>query len=175
MAEPGTDFDEFVRGRSATLLRTAYLFTTDRQEAEDLLQEVLERLYVKWRRINGAPEAYARRILTNQAINRWRRRSRRVRETPLYDQAGESVDDHADRIAVRGTVLHALRQLPMRQRVAVVLRYLDDLSEADTARIMGCSAGTVKSHTARGLARLRLELPEAAFEPTAGSGPRRRP
>jgi len=171
MGEPGADFDEFVRGRSAALLRSAYLLTTDRQEAEDLLQDVLERLYLKWRRIDGEPEAYARRILTNQAINRWRRRSRRVRETPLYEQSGEPVDDHADAVAVRGAVLPALRALPVRQRAAVVLRYLDDLSEAETARIMGCSVGTVKSHTSRGLAQLRRVLPDAFVPaPDAGSG-----
>jgi RNA polymerase sigma-70 factor (sigma-E family) len=171
MADPGTGFDEFVRARSAALLRSAYLLTTDRQEAEDLLQEVLERLYVKWRRIDGEPEAYARRILTNQAINRWRRRSRRVREAPLYDHADVAVDDRADEVAVRGAVLHALRGLPMRQRAAVVLRYLDDLSEADTARVMGCSVGTVKSHTSRALAHLRSTLPDV-FVPSSDTGTR---
>lgn len=167
------DFDEFVRGRSAALLRSAYLLTTDRHAAEDLLQEVLERVYVKWPRIRGQPEAYARRTLTNQAINRWRWRSRRVREAPLYAETDPAVTgDHAEAVAAHRTVLSALRELPARQRAAVVLRYLDDLSEADTAQAMGCSVGTVKSHTSRGLAQLRAVLPEPSFHHT-GTAPRR--
>ncbi|MGA8114744.1 MAG: SigE family RNA polymerase sigma factor [Actinocatenispora sp.] len=164
MNDRGADFDEFVRSRSAALLRSAYLLTTDRHAAEDLLQEVLERMYVRWRRIRGAPEAYARRTLTNQAINRWRRRSRRVQEAPLHDRSDVAGrDDPAETVAARRTVLGALRELPPRQRAAVVLRYLDDLSEADTARAMGCSVGAVKSHTSRGLTHLRTVLPDASF------------
>ncbi len=175
MNDRDTGFDEFVRSRSTALLRSAYLLTTDRHAAEDLLQDVLERLYVKWRRIKGSPEAYARRILTNQAINGWRRRSRRVRETPLYEDAEmASIDaagsagagDPAEVVTARRTVLGALRGLPSRQRAAVVLRYLDDLSEADTARTMGCSVGAVKSHTHRGLAQLRTVLPDFELHPT---------
>ncbi len=175
MNDRDSDFDEFVRSRSAALLRSAYLLTTDRHAAEDLLQDVLERLYVKWRRIKGSPEAYARRILTNQAINRWRRRSRRVHETPLYEDAvpasvvgsGTGADDPAQAVTARRTVLGALRELPPRQRAAMVLRYLDDLSEADTARTMGCSVGTVKSHTHRGLAHLRTLLPDIELQPAS--------
>jgi RNA polymerase sigma-70 factor (sigma-E family) len=163
----GGSFDDFVRTRSTALLRSAYLLTTDRHAAEDLLQDTLERVYVRWHRIRDAPEAYARRALVTQAINRWRRRSRRVPEAPLYDGADPPVADHAEVVAARGTVVAALRALPTRQRAAVVLRYLDDLSEADTAAAMGCSAGAVKSHTSRGLAHLRAVLPDASFDPTA--------
>lgn len=151
-------FDEFVRSRSGALLRSAYLLTTDRQAAEDLLQDVLERVYVRWRRIRQAPEAYARRTLATQAISGWRRRRRRPEES-WYADADPPVGDHADAVAVRHSVLAALRTLPARQRAVVVLRYLDDLSEADTARVLGLSTGTVKSHAARGLARLRAALP----------------
>jgi RNA polymerase sigma-70 factor (sigma-E family) len=151
-------FDEFVRTRSPALLRSAYLLTTDQHAAEDLLQEVLERLYARWRRARNAPDAYARRILVNRAIDRWRWRGRR-REAALADLVGPAVGDHAEEVAVRQVVLTALRALPPRQRAAVVLRYLDDLSEAETAAIMRCSVGAVKSHTARGLAKLRDALP----------------
>lgn len=150
-------FDEFVRARSSALLRSAYLLTTDRHAAEDLLQDVLERVYVKWRRIRDSPEAYARRVLVNRAVDGWRRRGHR-HEVELGHGSGLSDSDHADGIATRQAVLAALRDLPKRQRTAVVLRYLDDLSEADTARAMGCSVGAVKSHAARGLAKLRASL-----------------
>ncbi|MFU8854125.1 SigE family RNA polymerase sigma factor [Micromonospora sp. SL1-18] len=151
---PTDSFDEFVRSRSAALLRSAYLLTTDRHAAEDLLQEVLERLYAKWWRARAAPDTYARKILVNRAIDRWRLRGRRP-EATLTDAASPLAADHADDVATRQVVLRALRALPPRQRAAVVLRYLDDLSEAETAQIMGCSIGAVKSHTARGLTRLR--------------------
>ncbi|MFD2763348.1 SigE family RNA polymerase sigma factor [Micromonospora eburnea] len=151
---PTDPFDEFVRSRSTALLRSAYLLTTDRHAAEDLLQEVLERLYAKWRRARAAPDTYARKIMVNRAIDRWRLRGRRP-EATLTDAAVPLAADHADEVATRQVVLGALRALPPRQRAAVVLRYLDDLSEAETAQIMGCSVGAVKSHTARGLTRLR--------------------
>jgi RNA polymerase sigma-70 factor (sigma-E family) len=152
----GDGFDDFVRSRSTGLLRVAFLLTGDRHAAEDLLQEVLEQMYVKWRRIDGAPEAYARRALVNRSTNRWRTRSRRP-EAPLahHDRAQP---DHSDDVAVRDAVIHALRALPPRQRAAVVLRYLDDLPVSDVARAMDCSEGTVKSNAARGLDHLRATL-----------------
>ncbi|XTZ18300.1 SigE family RNA polymerase sigma factor [Micromonospora echinospora] len=158
-ADPNS-FDEFVRTRSPALLRSAYLLTTDRHAAEDLLQDVLERLYARWRRARDAPDAYARRILVNRAIDRWRWRGRR-REAALADLEVPAAGDHAEEVVVRQFVLVALRTLPPRQRAAVVLRYLDDLSEAETAAIMRCSVGAVKSHTARGLARLRDAVPDS--------------
>jgi RNA polymerase sigma-70 factor (sigma-E family) len=150
------EFADFVRLRSATLLRVAYLLTGDRHAAEDLVQDVLEQLYVRWRTIRASPEAYARRALVNRAINRWRRRGRRP-ESALgdIDPAGP---DHAEDLLVRTAVVGALRELPIRQRAAVVLRFLEDLPVAEVARILDCSEGTVKSHTARGLARLREAL-----------------
>jgi RNA polymerase sigma-70 factor (sigma-E family) len=149
-------FDDFVRSRSTGLLRVAFLLTGDRHTAEDLLQEVLEQMYVHWRRIDGAPEPYARRALVNRSTNRWRTRSRRP-EAPLahHDRAEP---DHSEDVAVRDAVVGALRALPPRQRAAVVLRYLDDLPVADVARAMDCSEGTVKSNAARGLDQLRRML-----------------
>ncbi|PZG15865.1 SigE family RNA polymerase sigma factor [Micromonospora craterilacus] len=152
----GAEFDEFVRTRSVALLRVAYLLTGDRHAAEDLLQEVLEQLYLRWRRVRSSPEAYARRALVNRSINRWRRRARRP-EQALGDH-DRVARDHADDVALRQAVVAALRDLPVRQRAAVVLRYLEDLPTADVAAALGCSEGTVKSHTSRGLARLRAAL-----------------
>ena len=158
------EFDDFVRARTTGLLRIAYLLTGDAHAAEDLLQEVLEQMYVKWRRIRGAPEAYARRALVNRSANRWRRRGRRP-ETALghHDRAEP---DHSDDVVVRDAVVEALRALPPRQRAAVVLRYLDDLSVAEVARALNCSEGTVKSNASRGLEGLRAAL-TASSERTA--------
>ncbi|GAA3775481.1 SigE family RNA polymerase sigma factor [Plantactinospora mayteni] len=157
----GAEFDDFVRTRSMVLLRVAFLLTGDRHAAEDLLQEVLEQVYVRWRRVHGSPEAYARRALVNRSANRWRRRARRP-EQALGDHDGVG-RDHADAVALREVVVGALRALPARQRAAVVLRYLEDLPVADAAAAMGCSEGAVKSHASRGLARLREVLAESSL------------
>jgi RNA polymerase sigma-70 factor (sigma-E family) len=151
-----TGFDEFVHTRSTGLLRVAFLLTGDRHTAEDLLQEVLEQMYVRWRAVQGSPEAYARRALVNRATNRWRRRRRRP-ETPLahHDVAQP---DHSEGVIARDMVLEALRELPPKQRAAVVLRYLDDLPIAEVAAALECSEGVIKSNTSRGLERLRAVL-----------------
>ncbi|MBM2619983.1 SigE family RNA polymerase sigma factor [Actinoplanes sp. LDG1-06] len=153
----GAAFDDFVRSRSTGLLRVAYLLTGDRHAAEDLLQEVLEQMYVRWRRIEGAPEAYARRALVNRATNRWRWRARRP-ETTLDSGHEKPGRDHGEDVVIRAAVLDALRGLPPKQRAAVVLRYLDDLPVHEVAAALGCSDGTVKSNTARGLDRLKQVL-----------------
>ena len=150
------DFDDFVRTRSTGLLRIAYLLTGDRDAAEDILQEVLEQMYVRWRRIQGAPEPCARRALVNRSTNRWRGRGRRP-EAPL-DHHDVAEPDHSDGVAVREAVVAALRELPPKQRAAVVLRYLDDLPVVAVAEALNCSVGTVKSNAARGLERLRAVL-----------------
>jgi RNA polymerase sigma-70 factor (sigma-E family) len=158
------DFEQFVAGRSGVLLRTAYLLCAgDRGAAEDLLQDVLERMYPKWRRIKGAPEAYARAALANASANRWRRFSRRVRETPLTDVSHTTVNGPEHEVVVRDEVVRALGALPERMRAVLVLRFYDDLSEADTAAAMGCSVGTVKSQTSRGIDRLRELLGEKSL------------
>lgn len=153
-------FDEFVAGWSARLLRSAYLLTGDRGLAEDLVQDVYERLYVAWPRI-ADPGAYAHRALTRQAINRWRARSRRPTES-AFGLEHDRPDDGADaatRYPERAVMVDALRTLAPRQRAVIVLRFFADLSEADAAAAMGCSVGTVKSQTARALGRLRTVLP----------------
>ncbi|SHG01018.1 SigE family RNA polymerase sigma factor [Streptoalloteichus hindustanus] len=156
-----SDFGDFVRHRSHALLRTAYLLCGgDRHAAEDMLQEVLERVFARWNRIRGDVEPYVRAALANAAANRWRRRARRVREAPL-DLAPEPADrGPEDSVADRDRVVTALAQLPPRMRAVLVLRFFDDLSEAQTAAALGCGLGTVKSQTSRGLARLRELLGE---------------
>jgi RNA polymerase sigma-70 factor (sigma-E family) len=155
MVAPGDDFDIFVRGTSTRLLRTAVLLTGDRSAGEDLVQEVYERVYVRWRQIRGAPEAYARKALTNLVANRWRNRSRKP-EVALADHHDRPDLDGADGFAIRDQLLIALQDLPPRQRAVIVLRYYEDLTEVQTAEILRCSVGTVKSQASRALGKLRL-------------------
>ncbi len=149
------EFDEFVRARSMALLRTAVLLTGgDRGHAEDLLQDVLARMYARWSRIEG-PEAYARRALVHAAVNRWRGRGRRP-EVPLADpDPGASPGDDAAIVDLRDALGRELLHLPPRQRAVLVLRYLDDLPDEEIATALGCTVGSVRSHASRGLARLR--------------------
>ncbi|TDV53998.1 SigE family RNA polymerase sigma factor [Actinophytocola oryzae] len=156
------DFTDFVAHRAPALLRTAFLLCGgDRGAAEDLLQEVLERVYPRWRRIKDRPEPYVRAALANAAANRWRARSRRVSEVPL-DQARDTTrSGHEHQVVVHDEVVRALGELPPRMRAVLVLRFFDDMSEADVAKALRCSIGTVKSQTSRGLARLRELLGDA--------------
>jgi len=148
-------FAAYVRDRSPALLRTAYLLTGNAEEAEDLLQDALARLFNAWPRIRekDALDGYVRRTMVNLRTSRWRRRKvpsvsmADVPETPVYDaQHGP-----ADRDAMWG----ALLRLPPRMRAVLVLRFYEDLSEAEAAAALGCSIGTVKSQTSRALAKLR--------------------
>lgn len=154
------DFTDFVTHRAPALLRTAYLLCGDRGAAEDLLQDVLSRAYPKWRRIQDKPEPYVRAALVNAAANRWRTRSRRVHEVPLDHAPPKAGPGHEQQVVEQDRVVAALRELPPKMRAAIVLRYFDDMSEAEIAKAMRCSTGTVKSQTSRGLARLRELLEE---------------
>lgn len=150
-------FEEFVAGCSARLFALALLLTGGhRAEAEDLLQGALERAFRHWRRIcrGGDPGRYVRQILVNASNDRWRRLRRRPEE-PLWSGGGPAAADLAAEVADRDLLLRALAGLPARQRAVLVLRYFEDLSEAQTASVLGCSTGTVKSQAARALARLR--------------------
>lgn len=150
------DFTDFVTHRAPALLRTAFLLCGgDRGAAEDLLQDVLERAYPRWRRIRDKPEPYLRASLANAAANRWRTKSRRVSEVPLDEATAVTRTGHEQQVLDHDQVVRALHQLPPRMRAVVVLRFFDDMSEADVAKALRCSTGTVKSQTSRGLARLR--------------------
>ena len=149
------DFDEFVAARSSGLLRTAYLLTRDHALAEDLLQTALSKAWFAWARIDTSPEAYVRRILVTTYSSWWRRRWNGEQATAeLPEQVGPDAsaasDDSHDLWAAMG-------RLPRRQRAVVVLRYVEDLTEAQTAELLGCSVGTVKSQTSKALAKLRID------------------
>ena len=151
------DFNAFVVARSSALMRTAYLLTQDHQLAEDLVQTALFRTALHWQRITGDPENYARRILYTESISWWRRRSRRVAESAArYDEpsgAGADVD-------LQLSVERALQRLTPRQRAVLVLRYYEDLTEVEAARVLGVGVGTVKSMHRQALARLRAAAPD---------------
>jgi RNA polymerase sigma-70 factor (sigma-E family) len=163
-------FEDFVRGRSTALLRTSYLLTGDRGAAEDLLQGVLERVARRWASIADSPEAYVRRALTNAAVNRWRRR--RPAGVQLLDSDHPATEDVSDRVAVRDQLIRGLMALPARQRAVLVLRYFDDLTEAETADALGCAIGTVKSQASRGLERLRVLVDAQDPHPVDARSPR---
>lgn len=151
-------FEEFVHARSASLMRTALLLAgQNRAEAEDLLQVALERAYRHWSRAceSGAPERYVRRILANASADRWRKLARHPEQALTAADGGPGVPDQTAELADRDLPLRALAELPPRQRAVLVLRYFDDLPEAEVAEMLGCSLGTVKSQAARALARLR--------------------
>lgn len=157
-------FEEYVVARRAALLRTAYLLTGDPDDAEDLLQVALAKCYPRWHRLADRPEPYVRRVLARESINRWR--GRRWRETPSA-VLSEPVDPHHDPDAHdrRLELAAALGRLSPRQRAVVVLRYFDDLTERETAQLLGVSVGTVKSHARDALARLRVLLPDSELAP----------
>jgi RNA polymerase sigma-70 factor (sigma-E family) len=164
-----TSFEEFVADSSARLSTMARLLTGHRAEAEDLLQGAFERAYRRWRRISrrADPERYVCQILVNASIDRWRR-LRRHPEVPLMvTGAGPGAADTAAAVADRDLLLRGLAVLPPMQRAVLVLRYFEDLSEAQTATMLGCSVGNVKSQTAHGLARLRDSASEAGDRDTS--------
>ena len=159
----GEEFDErftaFVRSRGQHHLRVATLMTGDPDTAEDLIQASLLKLYRAWSRIDTSddPDAYLRRIIVNTRRSWWRARWRQ--ETPVPEVAEEAAgEDAAERHAVGALVRQALARLPRQQRAVLVLRYCEDLPEAEVAALLGCSAGAVKTHAHRGLRALRESL-----------------
>jgi RNA polymerase sigma-70 factor (sigma-E family) len=157
-------FREFAAARGPALSRSAYLLTGDHQLAEDLLQAALTRCVAHWDRIaDGNPEAYVRRSMINLRTSWWRKRRYAI-EVPLSDD--RAVADGADEVVRRLTMLDALARLPARQRAVIVLRYYEDRTEADTARLLGCSVGTVKSQASAALSRLREYAPDLLADRT---------
>ena len=153
-AEQEQAFNTFVSARSRHLLQTAYLLTGDRHRAEDLLQTALTRAYLRWDHIESEdPEGYVRRTLANAHIDWWRRKP--WREEPAAELPEVAEPDQAAAYDVRNAVLGALAGLSRRQRAVIVLRYYEDLSEAEIATVLGCSPGTVKSAASRAIAKLR--------------------
>ena len=150
------DFSAYLLARQRALIRLAYLLTGSPHEAEDIVQAALLKVYRHWGTIES-PDGYVRRAIVNEYRSWWRRpvRRREVTSSDLVTFVGAVApsDEHAD---------HDLRAhvaaLPRQQRAAIVLRYYEDLTEAQTAEILGCSIGTVKSHTSRALGNLRVSM-----------------
>ena len=155
-------FAEFVAARSGALHRAAYLMVGDVGLAQDLVQEALTKTYVAWPRLRDPAnaEAYTRKAITTTAIT-WFRKKSWYGEGPADVVPERAGGGHADQVAVRTSLMSALAQLPPRQRAAVVLRFYEDLSEAQTAAAMDCAIGTVKSQVSAGLAKLRTLLGDA--------------
>jgi RNA polymerase sigma-70 factor (sigma-E family) len=158
------EFREYVAARQAVLFRSAVLLTGNRHDAEDLLQTALTRLAARWQAVRrtGTPDAYVRKIMYHQRISWWRRRRHGGEyasgELPDVRDQGDLAGDSALRLALA----NVLRQLTPKQRAVVILRYYEDLPEAEVARILGCTVGTVRSQTYRTLARLRDLCPDLA-------------
>ena len=145
--------DTLVAERGNALLATAVLLTGSRAAGEDLLQAALERLMRSWNRVREDRERYLRRTMYHLAVDQWRRHKRRPEVFLEHEPAGQP--DATDALDTRDALSRALAQLSPRQRAVLVLRYWEQLSEAETAEALGCSVGTVKSTASRGLSRLR--------------------
>jgi len=164
----GQGFEEFVSARGQALQRFGYLLTSDWATAEDLVQTAFSRAYGRWSRIESdAPEAYVRKIMANTWSSWWRRRWRsEVPAATVPDLAGGDPYQDVDR---RHAVMTALAGLPGRQRLVLVLRYHEDLSEQQVAELLGISVGTVKSQAAKALAKLRADAALEGYRtPLAG-------
>ncbi|GGO73949.1 RNA polymerase sigma24 factor [Nonomuraea cavernae] len=156
------DFSAFVAARGTSLLRVAYLACGDRAEAEDVLQTALERTYRNLHRVrHESLEPYVRRVIVNTAISRARRRAI-LSVIPMHSPPETSA--RATDADLRHVLMEALRALPPRQRAVVVLRYWEDLSETQTAEVLGCAVGTVKSQASKALAKLRSALGRETVE-----------
>lgn len=160
------EFTAFVHGHGRRLQRFGYLLTGDVAAAEDLVQSALLQVLPRWERIENREgvEAYVRRVMVNKQREGWRKRS--SRESLRPEPPVVSVADETGTVDERDQLRRALGALPARQRAAVILRFYEDMSEAETARVLDCSVGNVKSQTSRGLTKLR-ELLIAPIEGAA--------
>jgi RNA polymerase sigma-70 factor (sigma-E family) len=160
MASLAEEFDGYVRTRTPSLLRSAFLLTGDQHLAEDIVQSALIRTHRAWRRVReGNPDAYTRKVMYHLQVGWWRRR--RVPESlggPVPEPRGRGPDE-ATGVVARLAVREALLRLTVRQRAVLVLRYFEDRTELESAELLGVSVGTVKSQTAKALARLRSLAP----------------
>jgi RNA polymerase sigma-70 factor (sigma-E family) len=167
--QPVAVLEELLSAKGEHLLRTAVLLAGSHADGEDLLQAALERLFRRWRTIHGDPEGYLRQTLYHLAADGWRRNGAWRARLGLVGHPA-SVPDGTAAVDQRDQIIRLLRALPPRQRTAIVLRYWEELSEAETARAMGCSVGTVKAASSRGLRKLR-ELSGSAAADDASDRP----
>ncbi|BCJ56705.1 SigE family RNA polymerase sigma factor [Micromonospora endophytica] len=162
-------FEEYAFARAPALVRLARLLTGDAHRAEDLVQDVLVKAYVRWASISRAerPDAYVRRMLVNAHHSWWRRRSsREISVVAVADRVGGA--DEAAGVDERDALWRLVCDLPTRQRTVIVLRYYEDLDDATIAEIMSCSPGTVRTHAMRALAALRQRQEATDPAPTGG-------
>lgn len=153
------EFVAFVQARQHRLLRSAYLICGDHHLAEDLLQDALVKLALRWRLVrDGEPEAYLRTVMYRDAVSWWRRRRRESLSAAVPERARSG--DGTEAVSDQVVFANALARLAPRQRAVLVLRFFDDLTEARTAEVLGVSVGTVKSQTSVALRRLRTLAPE---------------
>ena len=158
--DPAASFTRWASERQQALLRTAVLLCGDHHRAEDLVQDALTKVAVRWSRLRDQnPDAYARQVMVRTNISWWRRQRR---EVVLDVREGAPAAGPSAAVDRRLLLDRALAQLTPRQRATVVLRFYDDLTERDTAEALGVSTGTVKSQTHAALARLRTAAPELA-------------
>jgi RNA polymerase sigma-70 factor (sigma-E family) len=171
-AENG-DFAAYAIAAWPRLVRTAHMLTGDFHEAEDLVQTTLAKVYARWRRIpRDDVDFYVRRSLVNNNLSRVRKRRVAQLLTPfLPERVHQREPGHAEAVEQRAALDQALAALSARQRAVMVLRYWEDLSEAEIAQLLGCSVGTVKTHARRGLAALRAHPLFAGRPPVSGARP----
>jgi RNA polymerase sigma-70 factor (sigma-E family) len=165
------EFRDYVAARRSALLRAAMQLTSDRGEAEDLVQAALAKTYLAWDRIqdHAAMDGYVRRAMANTQISWWRRRKLEI--YPTDSLPDRPIDDHTGRSELHDGLARALGKLPERQRVAVMLRYYEDLPEVEIAELLGITVGTVKSMVSRAVAKLRDDAQlEHDFAETASRG-----
>ncbi|MGW3248689.1 SigE family RNA polymerase sigma factor [Streptomyces sp. NPDC001070] len=164
MNSADADFEEFVSARGQRLLKVAWLLTGDAHLAEDLLQTVLAKVWPKWRAIAGGnPEAYVRKALVNTHLSWWQRRWRGEvphahRDLTTLAGHGAAAADPFASVDLEQSLSDVIRLLPPRQRAVVILRYFEDLSVEETAQVLGCRPGTVRSQASKALAMLRTKL-----------------
>lgn len=167
-ADGQDEFDGFVRARYADLLRFARALTGSPEDGADLLHDALAATLRAWDRVesHGDPEGYIRRAMVNRNISLWRRRTREHVHLSLAPDPPPTAD-HESRVSVWA----AIRALPPRQRTVVALRFYEELPVSQVADLMGCSDGTVKSQTAKAVAKLRLALADSSFSQEVSDGP----
>ena len=159
-AERDAEFTAYLNARQPSLLRTAYLLTGDRHQAEDILQTSLAKLYLAWHKVNdrNSVDAYVRRIMVNENNSLWRRgwkkREYAAEQLPEGDPHHDAYDE-----GLSSALWDVVQTLPPKARAVVVLRYYEQMTEAETADVLGISVGTVKSQCSRALAALRERVP----------------
>jgi RNA polymerase sigma-70 factor (sigma-E family) len=153
-------FREFVAARQGALLRSAYVLCGDRHRAEDLVQGALTRTAARWAQVrDGDPEAYVRRAMYHEQVSRWRRTAV-LRETAVDELPERAQPDGSGSVDLKLALRAALDRLAPRQRAVLALRFYEDLPEAEVARLLGITVGTVRSTTSRALDKLRRVAPE---------------